>query len=180
MLRNLGSRIFYADQVGKDILVTDPTARAALMRLLGSEAYFDDDSLNRTYVASRVFNDENLLAKLNLIVHPRVEAAFKVAHQQADEEGVELLTLEAALLFESQLHRMLDSVAVVVSRRETRIDRVVGRDGVTSAAVTARMQHQATESELLSIADFVIENNGSLKDLERAVELLHSKFLNDT
>ncbi len=177
MLGNLGAKVFYADDVGKRILVEDSTARAALTRLVGAEAYHDDGSLNRGYVASRVFADENMLAKLNLIVHPRVEAAFEAEKAKAEKHSVDLLVLEATLLFESELHLMLDAIAVVVSKRETRIERVVGRDGVTANAVDARMRHQADDKALLAGADYVIDNNGSLGDLERAVGLLFHRLV---
>jgi len=65
---------------------------------------------------------------------------------------------------------------VVISRRETRIKRVVGRDAVASESVVARMQHQADDDELVAIADYVIKNNGSLKDLERAIHTLYTEI----
>lgn len=162
-----GARVFYADVEAKRLMQEDETARAEIVDAFGKEAYREDGSLNRAYLAERVFGDPDRLERLNAIVHPRVFDAFSAAEDRAEEEGVSLLVLEAALLFEAGGDAHVDGTAAVVAPDADRIERVVTRDDVSPDQVRARMEHQLSQDELRRRADYVIENDGSLDDLRR-------------
>lgn len=172
MLEALGARVVYADAEAKRLMQEDPEARAAIQAAFGSESYDDQGRLDRAYLADQVFGDEDRLEQLNRIVHPRVFAAFERAKAQAERDGVAVLVHEAALIYEAGGDRHLDAVAVVDAPRDKRIDRVVARDAVTPAQVAARMGHQLPPDELRRRADYVIDNTGSLDDLQAQVEQL--------
>lgn len=166
-LEEQGARVFYADVEAKRLMQEDETARAEIVDAFGKEAYREDGSLNRAYLAERVFGDPDRLERLNAIVHPRVFDAFSAAEDRAEEEGVSLLVLEAALLFEAGGDAHVDGTAAVVAPDADRIERVVTRDDVSPDQVRARMEHQLSQDELRRRADYVIENDGSLDDLRR-------------
>ncbi|GIV61661.1 MAG: dephospho-CoA kinase [Rhodothermaceae bacterium] len=169
MFEALGARVFYADAEGKRILQEDPGAREEILRAFGPASYDREGRLNRAYLAQQVFGDDEKLARINAIVHPRVYAAFEAARRQAEAEGVPLFVKEAALIFETGGDRHLDAVAVVDAPEEERVRRVMARDGVTPEQVRARMAHQLPPDELRRRADFIIENTGDLAALERQV-----------
>lgn len=171
-LEEQGARVFYADVEAKRLMQEDPDVRAAIVEAFGGAAYRDDGTLDRAYLADRVFGDTEQLERLNAIVHPHVFEAFEAAKARAEEEGLSLLVHEAALLFEAGGDAHVDVTAAVVAPDADRIAWVTARDDVTPEQVRARMQHQLSQDELRRRADYVIENDGTLDDLRRkSVEL---------
>jgi dephospho-CoA kinase len=179
MLEARGARVFDADEVGKDILRSDPEARREIVRAFGERSYRTDGSLDRGYLAGLVFGDERNLARINSIVHPRVFAAFERERETARAEGVKILVHEAALLFESGGDRYVDVTVYVDAPRWLRIRRVIDRDGRTRAEVIARMRHQLPAYKGRARADFVLQNDGTLDQLEQRVERLLVRVRHD-
>ena len=173
LFEDRNARVFYADVEAKKLMEEDPEARAEIVAVFGPESYDADGRLDRAYLAAKVFGDQENVARINAIVHPRVFAAFERARAQAERDGVALLVHEAALIFEAGGDKHLDAVAVVDTPEEARIRRVVARDGVAPEQVRARMGHQLSPDELRRRADFVIDNTGSLDDLREQVERVY-------
>jgi dephospho-CoA kinase len=176
MFEDLGARVVYADAEAKRLMHEHPELRAAIVDAFGAESYDAAGALNRPYLADRVFGSEEQVARLNALVHPRVREAFFELRDAAEAEGYDLFVYEAALIYESGADRVLDYVAVVDAPLETRIERVMARDGVPREAVLARMQHQMPADELRRRADFVIENDGDLAHLRAQVEALYRRL----
>jgi len=176
MLEDLGARVFYSDEEGKRLLVEDPGARREIVEAFGPRSYRDDGELDRAYLAETVFGDEQRLARINAIVHPRVRDRFMSAVKGAREEGVPLMVQEAALIFESGADRFLDAVVVVDAGRELRIERVRQRDRSSREMVEARMDHQLPPEELRRRADYVIDNSGTLEETRRQVERIYREM----
>lgn len=177
MLEALGARIFYADDEAKRLMQADAGTRTAIEDAFGAASYDADGRLDRAYLADRVFGSEERVARLNAIVHPRVYEAFAAAAARARAEGVPLLVLEAALLFESGGDRHLDAVAVVDAPEAVRVRRVATRDATTPAAVRARMQHQLPAETLRRRADYVLLNDGPPEELHDAVEAIYHELI---
>jgi len=174
-LAEQGARVFYADLEAKRLMTEHEGLRADIVDAFGEESYSDDGSLNRKHLADVVFQSPERVEQINALVHPRVHEAFAAAADRAEEEGVEVLVYEAALIFESGGDEHLDAVAVVVAPDEDRIARVVERDDTSEDDVRARMSHQLPQEELRRRADYVVENDGTLDDLRRkSVDLYHS------
>jgi dephospho-CoA kinase len=170
LLEERGAEVFYADEVGKRILQDDPGARRELVEAFGERAYDLGGRLDRAYVASRVFGDEEAVARINAIVHPRVHAAFDRARRDAGARGVRVLVKEAALLLDSGGKGGLDAILVVSAPEADRVGRVAERDGSDPEDVRLRMAHQRSDASLREAADFVIENAGTPEDLEAQVD----------
>ena len=167
-LEEKGAKVFYADLEAKQLMQSDEDVRAEIVDAFGGEAYTEDGGLNREFLAEQVFGDAERLERLNAIVHPKVFESFAAAETRAEEEGVDLLVHEAALLFEAGGDAHVDVTAAVVAPDTERIARVMERDDVTEAQVRERMEHQLPQEELRRRADHVIENDGSLSDLRDA------------
>ncbi len=171
-LEEQGARVFYADIEAKRLMQEEASVRKAIVEEFGPDAYRDDGALNRAFLAEQVFGDDERLDRLNAIVHPRVFEAFESAKARAQEEGVDVLVHEAALLFEAGGDAHVDVTAAVVAPDEERVARVAERDDVTPEQVRDRMGHQLPQDELRRRADYVIENDGSLSDLrQKSVDL---------
>ncbi len=149
--------VFYADEVAKEIMRTDLDVQHDITTAFGKDAYLDG-MLNRSFLASVVFNDAIKLSTLNSIVHPAVGRATQ-SWNEANASSTYGLK-EAAILFESGSHRHVEKVINVWAPLELRIKRVMKRDGVERDEVLKRAKNQISEGLRLSLSDFVIENDG--------------------
>lgn len=170
----LGIPVFYADDAAKKVMTTDAELIADLKKAFGEEAYFEDGSLNRKYIAGIVFNDEKELAKLNSLVHPAVFRAFDTWAAQI--QGVPYVMKEAALLFESDSYKMCDKSIMVSAPLELRIKRVMQRDGLSREEILSRNARQLSEEKKIGLADFVIRNDDTELVIPQVLQL-HTQLL---
>lgn len=157
----LGVPVYDADHWAKWLITHDPEVKAAIVTLIGPEAYRPDGAYNRTLAASVVFQDKAKLATLNAIVHPAVERHSADWHDQKAALGFAYTLKEAALMVESGSYRHLDYLIVVTAPEALRIHRVMERDNLPEEAIRRRLQNQLPESEKAAVADFVINNDGT-------------------
>lgn len=172
----LGIPVFYADLVAKEIMVKDLILIEGVKTAFGQESYFETGALNNKHIAGIVFNNQLELEKLNALVHPAVFRAFDrwVAEIPANSPYI---LKEAALLFESASYKMCDTSILVTAPKETKLNRVTARDGVSAEQVLARMDKQFTDEQKLAMADHHIVNDESAS-LILQVLALHQSFLN--
>lgn len=156
-----GIPIFNADHWAKELLNSDPVLRKGIVKIFGPEAYTSAGEYNRPFVAKTAFSAPEKLAALNALVHPEVELKSIEWHEKQAELGYPYTLKEAALLVESGGHLHLDFLIVVTAPEALRIQRVMDRDGLSSAQIQARMRGQLPEAEKVKLADFVIINDGS-------------------
>lgn len=164
-----GIPVCSADRVAKALSASDPAIRRKITSLLGPQAYLADGSYDRAYVASRIFSDRDLQRSLEAIVHPATDAAIRRQVRAWKHEGHPLAAVEAALVFESGMDRWLDAVLFVDAPEEVRVRRVMQRDGVDEASVRRRIRTQGSPRDHRGRSTIVIENDGTLDDLEPRV-----------
>jgi dephospho-CoA kinase len=153
----LGIPIYDADSQAKQLMTTDPELRQDIAKLLGDAAYLPDGTLNRAYISSRVFGNPELLAQLNGLVHPAV-GRHSLQWREA-QHGTPYTLYEAALLMESGGYKRMDKLIVVTAPLESRIERVILRDGLSRQEIEARMARQWPEEQKIAAADFLIHND---------------------
>lgn len=178
IFETLGIPVFYADTVAKQIMVTDPILIAGVKQTFGAESYLEDGTLNNKHIAAIVFNNATQLEQLNSLVHPAVFRAFDAWIQEVPDT-VPYTLKEAALLFESDSYKMCDQTVLVIAPMETRLQRVMQRDGVSEAQVRARMDKQLSDAQKMKMADHLIYNNET-ESLITQVLKLHQQFLHTT
>jgi dephospho-CoA kinase len=128
----LGIPVYNADIKAKELMINNKYLVSSIRTLIGDDAYFDDGSLNRTLISERVFKDQNLLNKLNALVHPAVGQDF--LSWTNIQKGAYVIK-EAALLYESLSFKELDAVIMVTAPEKLRIKRTMSRDGITEEQV---------------------------------------------
>jgi dephospho-CoA kinase len=170
----LGIPVFYADEEAKSVMVTDAELIAAIKQTFGTEAYFEDDTLNRKYIAGIVFNNKEELTKLNALVHPAVFRAFD--KWVLLQKKAPYVLKEAAILFESGSYRKCDRAIMVTAPLELRIKRVTARDGITADEVKSRNDRQFAEEKKLAMADDVIINDDTQLVIPQVLKL-HELYL---
>lgn len=170
----LGIPVFYADEEAKSVMVTDAELIAGIKQTFGSEAYFEDDTLNRKYIAGIVFNNKEELTKLNALVHPAVFRAFD--KWVLLQKKAPYVLKEAAILFESGSYKKCDRAIMVTAPLELRIKRVTARDGITADEVKSRNDRQFAEEKKLAMADDVIINDDTQLVIPQVLKL-HELYL---
>ncbi|HEY8784655.1 MAG TPA: dephospho-CoA kinase [Mucilaginibacter sp.] len=169
----LGIPVFSADEAAKKVMVTDEVLISEIKSAFGEDAYFDDGALNRKHIATIVFNDSEQLAKLNSLVHPATFRAFDAWLKNICDATYVLK--EAALLFESDSYKLCDYTIMVQAPLETRIKRVMQRDGLSRAEIKKRNAQQLPEERKAELADYVIVNDDNQLVIPQVLEL-HKKF----
>ena len=165
----LGIPVFYADDAAKKVMVTDQVLINEIKSAFGEESSFDDGALNRKHIAAIVFNNNALLANLNSLVHPATFRAFDA--WVANFADVPYVLKEAALLFESDSYKMCDYTVMVQAPLESRIKRVMQRDGLTRIEVESRNAHQFSEEKKTRLADYIINNDDTQLVIPQVLEL---------
>lgn len=172
MFKALGVPVYNSDIEAKALMNTSDSLRASIIVLLGSKAY-ENNKLNRKYVAEQVFSDSDLLDKLNKIVHPAVRADFK---EWANKQSAAYVIQEAAVIFENNSQEFYDMVVLITAPIEERVKRVIRRDRATLKAIMERMQNQWKDEKKMSLANYVIENV-NIQNTEQLVADFHEKML---
>ncbi len=177
LFQKLGAPALSADDIAKDLMTNDPGLRKALVRLLGSETYLPDGSLNRKGIAVKIFSAPALQKKVNALVHPKVTLKIERGMNELDGHSPYVI-VEAALLYEAGLDALLDAVVVVDAEADVRMQRVMERDNSTRAEVMKRMDAQWSNKRKIQQAEYVLRNNGSIRELGQNVRFLHTLFIN--
>jgi dephospho-CoA kinase len=170
----LGIPVFYADDEAKKTMVDDQVLVNEIKTAFGDESYFRDGTLNRKYISSIVFNNDEKLSKLNSLVHPATFRAFDTWIKNT--KNVPYVLKEAALLFESDSYKMCDYTIMVQAPLEIRIKRVMNRDHLSREEVESRNAHQFSEGEKTKLADYVIKNDDQQLVIPQVLKL-HSLFM---
>ncbi|MDA9335154.1 dephospho-CoA kinase [Flavobacteriaceae bacterium] len=169
----LGVPIYIADEEAKTLMQNSKIIQQELIQLLGKSCYVDGQ-LNRSFIASKVFNDQSLLQKINAIVHPKVAEHFE---RWVSKQDAPYVIKEVAILFETKSQDQFDLIITVTAPTETRIQRVIDRDLKTKKDIESIIDNQLPESQKMSQSHFVIHNI-SLLETEINVQNIHEKILN--
>jgi len=173
-----GARVLDADVIVRELYEGGELPEAIAERF-GADVLAPDGSVDRGALGRVVFEDPAARRDLEALVHPAVRRAVLARLARWRREGWGgLVVLDAALLVESELAYPLDALLVVVAPEERRLERLERR-GVAREEALRRMRAQAGDAEKRARADHVIENTGTLEDLEREVERVLSELGGD-
>lgn len=169
-LREMGYAVYDTDSEAKRLIVEDAQVREQMEALFGKEVY-KDDVYQTHIVAQKVFNSsclgedskENLLSRLNAIVHPAVKQdILKWANEINNTTGDNTIPyfVECAILYQAGFDKLCDKVVMITAPEAVRIERTVARDHTTIDKVRARIHAQSAEEDMQR-ADIVINNDGT-------------------
>ena len=161
-----GSYIFDADFVAKEILNHNETAQGEIIAEFGTDILDGNNSIDKQKLARVAFQDENHQLRLNTIIHPyvfsEIDSKFDIILAKKEYE---IFVVDAALIYESGADTHMDYVIVVTSHLRLRTQRVMERGGLTREEFLDRVDLQWPDEDKVHLADFVIHNNGTEKDL---------------
>ncbi len=126
----------------------------------GASILTEDGALYRPKLAEIVFSDREKLNKLNQITHKHIKKDTLALLAQYKDEGARAVIIDAPVLFESGFDKMCDFTICVTSPTERKIDRIMTRDQITREQALARLNSQKSDSELIALSTYQIDNSG--------------------
>ncbi len=170
-------------RAGVPVVSADALARAAVApgseglgevrRAFGDGVLAPDGSLDRGALREKVFRDDEARRRLEAIVHPRVWALREAWLREREAEGAALVVSEIPLLYETGREGDFDAVVVVDAPEDVRLGRLVGQRGLDEAEARRMVAAQGDPADKRRRADYVLENDGALAELEtKALALL--------
>ena len=178
ILRQKGSAVIDADSVAHDITEKNTDCIYDIVCRFSCLVLNEKGSINRKALGKRVFSDKKELAALNKIIFPYILEAIEHEVLNSIAEGAETVVIDGATIIESGCGKMCDVLVSVVAEEETRITRIIKRDGISKADAERRVSAQKPEEFYSGNSDFVIKNNGTQAELEQNVNSVLKNMLN--
>ncbi|HEX2053523.1 MAG TPA: dephospho-CoA kinase [Actinomycetota bacterium] len=177
LLRAKGATVVDADAIARELVLPGEPALDEIKRRFGDEVMASDGTLDRAALGRLIFSDQTARDDLNAILHPRIFEVIRNRVGQADPAHA--VFVEAALLAETYSQAAhwtgMDCLVVVDAPEDRQIARLVAR-GVPVEDARLRLAAQATRQERLARATHVLDNSGSLEDLQRKVDRLWAEL----
>ena len=174
LFNNLGIDTIDADDLAKDSLNISSQGYELFIKEFGKKYLDENKNINRELLRKDIFNDPAAKLKLENIIHPLVRTGIQ---SFIDNSSSEYCIVVVPLIFETNTSKLYDRILVIDCDVDAQISRTSKRDKQTNNAIKNIINKQATREERLSIADDVIENNGSLESLRDAVFKTHKKYM---
>lgn len=171
LLERRGAAVIDADQLGREAVARGTPGFERAVDAFGPDVVTPAGDLDRSALAARIFSDPAQKATLEAIVHPEVARRFGElvdAYRSTDR----IVVYVTPLLVELGLAPAFDVVVVVTASPHLRVSRVASDRGLSPDEVRGRMAAQATDEQRMEVADVLIDNDGSLAELEPQVERL--------
>ncbi len=151
----LGIPVFYSDSEAKAIMNNDLSVRSKINAIAGKDLFLNGN-LDREELAKIIFNDEELLRRVNALIHPLV---FQNFIQWTDMQTAPYVIMETAILFESGASELVDKVLTVVAPLDQRIERTVKGNQLTREQVMDRIRNQMDDDVRVKNSDYIIYNS---------------------
>ena len=176
ILRRLGASIVNADELSREVVQPGQDAWNEITKSFGSEILQEDMTLDRKKLRKIVFDNPEARKKLEAIIHPRVRALAERRIGELAASGSSVIVYEVPLLFEAQIHLWLRPVILVACNIDTQKKRLLERDHLTKLEAQQHLDAQMSLEEKRKLADYIIENNGAMEDLEQQVRTVLQKI----
>ena len=166
---NWNATVVEADEVGYLVMKPGKSCFAPIVELFGPGILQEDRTLDRTKIAEMVFEDKELLDKLNAIVHPAVKKYIRKAIEREKENETDFFIVEAALLIEDKYDEICDELWYIYADEETRTERLMKNRGYSEEKVKSIFANQLSEDEFSDHCDFEIDNSGDFEDTKEQI-----------
>lgn len=169
-IEKLGYPVIKSDDVAKELMRSDESIKKKIIKEFGSRAY-GENSLNTKYLAEIVFTYPEKIQRINSIVHPPTTKKISDLADQLFTKH-KIVFVESALIYEAKIQNQFDYVILIYSDEQTRIKRVIQREKITHEDIQKRMAFQIPDDQKRERADFVIENNSSITELQNRTNFI--------
>jgi dephospho-CoA kinase len=174
----LGSHVLDADETAREVVLPGAPGLEAVVKEFGEDVLNTDGTLNRKYLGTLIFADEEKRQKLNHILHPFIIARqdeIMREWEREDPDGIGII--DAALMIESGGYRRFDKLIVVHCRPEVQLERLMLRNGLSREEAQARIDAQMPQAEKQRYADFLIDTSAGFEPTRTRTIAVHQNLL---
>ena len=173
--QSLGAAVINADLLGHDAYLPGTIGFEEVVTEFGQEIVGSDGQIDRKKLGPIVFSDSSKMDRLNEIMHPLIRDLIDERLVSLESTQNKVAVVEAAILIEAGWKSLFDEIWVVISDREEVISRLGVRNGLSREDALKRIDSQMSNNERIEHGDVVVENTGSMEDLQTRVNSLWSK-----
>ena len=177
--QNYDATVIQADEAGYLVMLPGGECYGEIVKLFGRQITTETGELDRKRIAEIVFQDEEKLKALNAIVHPAVKRYIKKAIAAAEKAGTEYVFVEAALLIEEKYDEICDELWYIYTREDIRKERLMRSRGYSPEKVQQIFDSQLQEAVYRKYCKVVIDNNGTVEDAIRQIDLAITNMENE-
>lgn len=163
----LGVPVFSADEEGRVIMDTNTRLKEDLNKLVEEDLYASG-ALDRRRLASIIFNDSEMLNKVNNLVHPLV---FESYREWCMQQKSDYVIFESAILFEAEAEEHVDKILAVIAPLEERVNRVMERNKMSRQQVMERVQNQISDEEMIKRSNYQVNNADTEMIIPQVLEI---------
>lgn len=163
-----GAVVIDSDVLAREVVAKGTDGLAEVVKAFGNDVLTAEGALDRPALGRLVFGDETARRRLEAIIHPRVRA--RAAEIEAESPVSAIVVHDIPLLVETGQADRFDLVLVVDAPVDVQLERLAAERGLTDAEAKQRIASQATRADRLAVADLVVENSGTLTDLDRRID----------
>ena len=167
--------VFNADKESKNHLKNSLSLQHRLINKFGSDIT-DNNKLNIQKLADVAFSNKINQEILNGIMWSEVFILINNKILDCKKNDISLFVLDAAMIFEAKLEHMFDSTLLITADKDTRLKRAVKRHNISLEQIKSRMSLQLSESKKKDKVDYIINNNGTIKQLENRLKKFYSEL----
>jgi dephospho-CoA kinase len=178
LIRSHGIPVIDADRLAKEVVEKGSIGLERVRQVFGPDILSPQGELDRSKMAEIVFARPDRLSQLEAIIHPLVQEAVLQQKNWLKDQGCPWAVYDVPLLFEKNLKKQFDGIITVAADEQQQIERVKKRNAWNDEEILKRIRVQVPMSEKIKLSDYVINNQGSLPDLEKQVASL-VQLLND-
>ena len=172
LAHSLGFPVIDADEVYHSMLIPPSECLDALRTSFGDDIFFPNGELCRKSLANIVFSDPEKLKLLNNTVLEKVLIKIRKMISDFENEGFSAVFVDAPTLIESGFNKECDIVISVLASKETRIKRIIARDGLTLEKAEARINAQKNDDFYCENSDHIINNDSSAESFFSEASIL--------
>ena len=171
IFEHLGAEAYCSDEKAKQFYY-DAVVKQEIKNIFGEGVFDAMENVDTKKLANIVFQDKNLLKKLNNLIHPLVVDDFQKWYQKRENQNFVLF--ESAIIYQCGLENLFDKIIFVDAPAEMLLQRSAQRDKVDAETAKQRLKNQQTNNKGLSHADFVIHNDGKHSLLEDVIRIYNT------
>ncbi|MBM3149817.1 MAG: dephospho-CoA kinase [Chloroflexi bacterium] len=177
-LQELGAYNIDYDLLARDVVEPGLPAWQDIVDYFGEDILQPDRKLDRAKLGKIVFRDKAKRRKLESFIHPRVYAeANKQEKTSVESNAAAIVVHEVPLLFEVGRDKAMDKTVVVCASEENQLKRLMARDGMSKKDARSRIRSQMSVEDKKRLADYVIDNNGTMDETKRQAQDLYQKLV---
>jgi len=165
----LGYPVYYSDERAK-VMYYLQDIKQKVINYLGKDAYTPDGQINKPYIAQKIFSDNDLLQKINTLIHSAVHKDFEEFKKKHNNSPI--IFKESALVFESHIHSSCDKIILVTAPKKLKIERIKKRDNLDEQSILQRIQKQWPDEKKIPLSHYIIINDETEPLLPKILKIL--------